>query len=292
MELAQLRYFCAVAESQHVTQTAEKLHIAQPALTQSIRRLEKELKVPLFASKGRGIVLTEYGRFLQRKLLPVMETLERLPQELAAMANLERSTIHMNVLAASAVITSSIIEYKRQEHHINFQLFQNSEMDVCDIDVTTKLFYQADPEDGSEFVFTERIFLAVPDKGRFAGRTSIRLAEVADAEFICLAGSKQLRAICDSFCSHAGFTPKVIFESDAQATVRNLIAAGMGVGFWPEYSWGSLDTSDMLLLPIEEPLCQRDLVITCNRNKVDNTEVQRYFAFLTSYLKGMTDSVD
>lgn len=292
MEIAQLRYFCAVAESQHVTQTAEKLHIAQPALTQSIRRLEKELKVPLFASKGRGIVLTEYGRFLQRKLLPVMETLERLPQELAAMANLERSTIHMNVLAASAVITSSIIAYKRQEHHINFQLFQNSEMDVCDIDVTTKLFYQADPEDDGEFVFTERIFLAVPDKGRFAGRTSIRLAEVADAEFICLAGSKQLRSICDSFCSHAGFTPKVIFESDAQATVRNLIAAGMGVGFWPEYSWGSLDTSDMLLLPIEEPLCQRDLVITCNRNKVDNTEVQRYFAFLTSYLKGMTDVAD
>ena len=122
MELSQLRYFCAVAESQHMTQTAERLHIAQPALTQSIRRLERELGAPLFAPKGRGIVLTECGRFLYRKLAPVVETLDRLPRELAAMAGLERDTIHMNVLAASSLLTASVIEYKRQQQHIHFQL--------------------------------------------------------------------------------------------------------------------------------------------------------------------------
>lgn len=287
MELAQLRYFCAVAQSQHVTQTAEKLHIAQPALTQSIHRLEKELGVPLFAAKGRGIVLTEYGRFLQRKLTPVLQTLEQLPQELSAMANIERGTIHMNVLAASTVITSSIIEYKRIQQHINFQLFQNTENDVCDIDVSTRLFYQAGGGGKNAYVFTERIFLAVPVTGRYTGRSAISLSEVAGEEFICLAGSKQFRSICDNFCTHAGFTPKVIFESDSPFAVRNLIAAGMGIGFWPEHSWGPLDTSDMLLLSIEAPICQRDLVITCNQNKVDNTEVRNYFDFLVSYLQSI-----
>ena len=285
MELSQLRYFCAVAESQHVTQTAERLHIAQPALTQSIHRLEKELGVPLFTSKGRGIVLTECGHFLHKKLAPVIQTLDQLPQELAAMANLERSTIHMNVLAASTIMTASVIEYKRQQHHIHFQLFQNSELESCDINVSIRPFYKSAPTGSYGFVCREQIFLAVPRQGKYAGRTSIRLTEVAGEEFVCLAGLKQFRYVCDHYCAQAGFTPRILFESDATATVRNLIAAGMGVGFWPEFTWGSLDTSEMLLLPIEEPVCQRELVVSCNQNKADNTEVRNYYEFLVQYFR-------
>ena len=63
MELTQLRYFLKVAELQHITRAAEELYIAQPALTQTIHRLENELEVPLFSAKGRNIVLTKYGHF-------------------------------------------------------------------------------------------------------------------------------------------------------------------------------------------------------------------------------------
>lgn len=291
MELSQLRYFCAVAESQHMTQTAERLHIAQPALTQSIRRLEKELGVPLFAPKGRGIVLTECGRFLYRKLSPVVETLDRLPRELSAMAGLERDTIHMNVLAASSILTSSVIEYKRHQKHIHFQLFQNSEMEVCDLHVSTLLPDRRHPTGVARaFCCTEQIFLAVPREGRYAGRTSVRLAEAAEDEFICLSGGyKQFRAICDHLCTRAGFTPRVIFESDSPSAVRNLISAGMGVGFWPEFTWGTLDTSEMLLLPIEEPVCQRDLVVACSHNKADNREVQNFYEFLVEFFRRFTE---
>ena len=73
MELLQLEYFYAVAKTQHVTHTAEQLHIAQPALTQSIHRLEKELGVPLFHRNGRNIALTEYGVYLRDALKPILE---------------------------------------------------------------------------------------------------------------------------------------------------------------------------------------------------------------------------
>ena len=287
MELTQLRYFCAVAESQQVTQTAKLLHIAQPALSQSIRRLEKELGVPLFASKGRGIVLTQYGSFLYKKVAPILATLDHVPKELASMANLESNTIHMNVLAASTIITSSIIAYKRQENDIHFQLFQNNENDSCDINISTHLLYQVPEDDPNTFTFTEKIFLAVPASGAYATLDQVHLKDMAQDEFICLAGSMYFRSICDKFCTHIGFTPNVIFESDSPTAVRNLIAAGMGIGFWPQYSWGQLDTTDVILLPIASPICQRDLVITCNQKKIDNSEVRKYFDFLVHYLRNL-----
>ena len=67
MELSQLTYFLTVAQMQHMTRAAEALHIAQPALTKSVQRLESELGVPLIARKGRGIALTPYGQRLAVK---------------------------------------------------------------------------------------------------------------------------------------------------------------------------------------------------------------------------------
>ena len=74
MDLTKLRYFHEVAKEQHVTRASEKIAIAQPALTQAIKALERELDVPLLEKQGRNIVLTEYGQYLKNRLdilLPV-----------------------------------------------------------------------------------------------------------------------------------------------------------------------------------------------------------------------------
>ena len=113
MELLQLEYFYAVAKTQHVTHTAEQLHIAQPALTQSIHRLEKELGVPLFHRSGRNIALTEYGVYLRDALKPILENLHELPEVLQEMANVRKRTIRVNVLAASTLVTHALISYQK-----------------------------------------------------------------------------------------------------------------------------------------------------------------------------------
>lgn len=284
MELTQMRYFCAVAKNQHITQTANQLHIAQPALSQSIKRLEKELGTPLLEPKGRGIALTPAGQLLYQKLTPILASLDHLPREIKALAADQENTVHVNVLAASAVVTESIIAYQAQCDHVNFQIFQKNELEIWDIEVTTRLFYMSGQKNC--FVFTEQIYLAVPDIPRYRNRQSIDLSELADAHFICLAGSTQFRAICDKFCAQAGFLPKVAFESDAPATVRNFIAAGLGVGFWPQFSWGAPDTRDILLLPIAAPTCQRDLVITC-ADRPPVSPAAQYFQFLKDYLNSL-----
>lgn len=281
MELMQIRYFLETARTKHMTNSAKNLHITQPALTQAIRRREKDLGVPLFTAKGRNIVLTEYGRYLQKKLEPLMEQLDAVPEQLKMMVALEGETIHMNVLAASSLVMEAIIEYKKGHEDINFQLQQNSESELYDIAVTTKLFYQGTEE--NSFACAEEIYLAVPRNQRYQGRTSVRLEETSEEGFISLLGSREFRYICDRFCQHAGFTPKIIFESDNPSAVKNMIAANMGIGFWPEFTWGSIENENVRLLKIEEPVCQRDIIIHYNRNKTDSRNVTDFYEFLTNF---------
>lgn len=286
MELLQLKYFLDVAETEHVTRSAERMHVAQPAITQAIHRLERELGVPLFTHKGRNIILTEYGRYFRDRLLPLAREFTRLPDDMHTMANLENSTIHLNVLAASSLVTDAIAEYVHINEGVDFRMMQNARDDLYDVSITTRLFYQKfDDTYRNEYVCTERIFMAVPARGRFENVDSIRLQDVAGEGFISLQGTSQLRMICDAFCRRTGFAPHVVFESDNPSAVRNMIGASMGIGFWPEFTWGAIDSDRVKLLEIKEPLCQRDLIVSCKDNKADSTEVIKFYEFLTQYFE-------
>lgn len=281
MEINQIKYFLEVANSQHMTASAEKLHIAQPALSQSIRRFEKSLGVPLFQAKGRNIVLTEYGKYLQEQLIPIVEQLDKLPETLQTMAKLNGETIHLNVLAASTLVTGAIIDYKSQHKDLNFQLLQNIQSEAYDIEITTKSFHKGNPKKiHNQFICTEKIFIAVPNNKKYKGRTSISLKEIEKEGFISLLGSRQFRYICDNFCTQAQIQPKIIFESDSPEVVKNMIAANLGVGFWPEFTWGKIESENVRLLEITDPVCSREIVITVNKNKVDNENVEEFFEYL------------
>lgn len=285
MEINQIKYFLQAAETQHITKSAEILHIAQPALSRAIHRLEDELRVPLFVPKGRNIILTEYGKYLQKKLEPIIAELDSIPEQLQTMAKLESDTIHLNVHAASALITGAIIEYQKNHDGINFQVMQEKENDLYDIGITTKLLYQL-PENNTNdtFVCTEKIYLAVPNSHPLAKKNRIKLQDVKDEGFISLMGSRQLRWICDRYCAHAGFEMRVVFESDSPAAVQNMIGAKMGVGFWPEFTWGKVNKENVKLLEIVNPICQRDLLIDFKRNKIDCDTVEDFFTFLKGYV--------
>ena len=96
-------------------------------------------------------------------------------------------------------------------------------------------------------------------------------------------GSKQLRWICDKFCRQAGFEPRIIFESDNPAAVKNMVCSNMGICFWPEFSWGNLQKGSAVLLEIEQPVCQREIIFKCKDNKLDNRAVVDFFEFLQEF---------
>jgi DNA-binding transcriptional LysR family regulator len=282
MELTQLRYFYEAARFEHITKAANALRIAQPAITLSIRRLEDELGVKLFKRCGRGVALTECGRHLYVKLEEVFKILDPLPEDLTHIANYEKDTVNINLLAASTIVTDIIIEYKRKNPEVTFRVSQQLGHGGSDITVYTEPGNVGAPSKNT-FVMYENIYLGVPAGSDFASRESLRLDEVREEGFISLAGSKSLRAMCDNFCSTAGFTPRVIFESDNPYTVKNMIASGMGVGFWPSFSWGRIESGDVRLIPVSYPECSRSVIVEKTDNRSSET-VDRFFEYLKKRL--------
>ncbi len=286
MELTKLRYFYTVAKYEHMTRAAEEIHIAQPALTKAIQLLEEELGVPLFMKKGRNIYLTEFGKYLKQKLDGIFPQIDRLPEELAAMKNQTRHTVRLNVLAASTAVTDAIIAYKKQNPHTIFELIQNETESECDISVVTMAFHKDKmPSALKQTVMQEKIYLAVPKSSPYAALSEITLADVKDEEFVSLAGSRPFRAICDRLCAEAGFKLKPSFESDSPIAVQNIIGAGAGVGFWPEYSWGNMSASDMLLLPIREPICERELIVSLHESTGISEVADDFYEHVISYFE-------
>ena len=291
MELTQLRYFAAVAELQHVTRAAERMHVAQPAITKSIHRLEDELGIPLVASRGRNIVLTDYGRALYGMLREPLSALDQIPEQMRQLAQRSACTLHINVLAASRAVTDAVIAYKHDHSEILFSIMQNELTQICDLSVDTLTELPAVSHQVDNSVsFREPILLAVPSASLYSRLSSIDLKELKEEGFICLAGNRKFRKICDQFCQAAGFQPKIIFESDSPATVRNLIGAGSGIGFWPEHTWGAIG-EDVKLIPIASPQCARELRISLHPQDSARTAlIHPFYHYLIHYFEAVFEA--
>lgn len=279
MELQQLRYFNEVARTQHVTNSAKKLNVAQPALTQSIHRLERELGVTLFERVGRNVRLTACGAALEKRIAPLLAVLDELPDELAVVAGREQAAVHLAIESASGMAVNAIAAYRASHPNARFVVTQEPAARRLDLRIRT---VRTDGAAMGARRFTERIGIAMPAER--AAHNSPALADLADEPFICLAGSRAFRAVCDEACAQAGFTPRVAFESDSPAVVKNMIGLGLGVGFWPERSWGSLGDSSARLATIADAPFERTIEIAPASGPLDK-EAAAFHGFFVSYFE-------
>ena len=284
MELLQLKYFLAVAESEHMTNTAKQLHIAQPALTQSIHRLEQELGVSLFERAGRGIRLSPAGAYVRDRVKPAMETLENVARDVQLFQQGEQGVVRVGVHAASGVAIDGIAAYSELNPHVSFEITQDERERHRDVIVTTITPRGSSTVENAveKTPFSERIGIAVPASSALGDTAS--LADFANERFIALAGSRRFREVCDTFCAHRAFTPHIAFESDNPLVVKKMIGLGLGVGFWPDHSWGDLDPKSCRLVHLQETEFTRDVIVAKTSRCTPDSEAQRFYEFLLDYV--------
>lgn len=236
MELTQLTYFLTVAQMQHMTRAAEALHIAQPALTKSVQRLESELGVPLIARKGRGIALTPYGQRLADELQQPLNQLSHIPEVMRQMANQQARTLHVCVLAASDLVTDAAVRFRQTHPDVHFAMTLLPRISDA-AHPPYDLLVDSDGMNGDDG-FHERILLAVPQSSPLAARTSLCLNDLRGQEFISVMGNRRFREQCSQLCQQSGFMPQYAYECTGPSTVpqpdftrlRRWVLAGIHMG--------------------------------------------------------------
>ncbi len=276
MELRHLRYFCTVAEEMHVTRAAERLHLAQPALTQQIRALEAELNTPLLRRVGRGIELTEAGAVFWREAQAILERVRAaalLTQE-TARGVAGRLSIGMTETASFAVPVTLVL--KRARHlwpNVEFTLIQARSNDLVPALVDRRIdvaFMRTPPPEIDTLrwqpFLSEGFVVVAPDTHRLASQSIVDIAELCGEPLIMprgRTGDADMRARIAAAFAKAGEMPRIVQETPEYVMAINLVATGIGLALVPATLTG-LRREGVVYRPLrtEEPLLTEIILVT------------------------------
>lgn len=244
MEIRQLRYFVAVAEEMHFNRAAERLHIAQPALSQQIQRLERELKTTLFARTTRSVELTETGKVLlvaaRRVILESEHALRSVEQALEGRTGLLRVGF---VGSAALNLIPRIVPPLRREHPgLQLELHeltteqQLRSLESGDLDVGIVRDVESLPGITTRELAREPLIVALPADHPLAGRESLELSELATSGFVVFPRQRvsRLYDVISALCLQAGFHLRVAQEAVQFPTILGLVAAKSGLAVVPQ----------------------------------------------------------
>lgn len=287
MDLLQLQYFETLAELQNVTHAANALHVAQPALSRSLKGLEQELGLQLFHRIGKHIYLNENGKILLAHTKRIMQELADARMALEERKDLSNQQVNISMQAGTKLLPDLIRGFQARHPEIMLKINQQSGgflAEKCDIVIDSSMHPQNSPNTAA--LMEEEIYLAMPVTNPLSKRASVPLLEVAQEPFIGLYKGKALRTITDEYCNMAGFVPRIILESDNPATVRELIALGMGLAFVPKITWKGIDQDpNVILVPIECPHCIRYVNMTWRANRYVSKASLALRAYLVEFFE-------
>jgi DNA-binding transcriptional LysR family regulator len=243
IELRHLRYFVAVAEELHFGRAALRLHLAQPPLSQQIRKLEEILGHTLFTRTSRSVRLTSAGEVFLERARRTLRTVQEDLDEARSIGRGEVGFLRVGFIGSSMLTPLPMMlgQYRRQYPKVHLQLSENFTSNL--IQSLTKNTLDAgflrdgDPTDGLiiEPLFSEPFVAVLPINHPLAKRKAISAADLRDEPFVfftptagALAYQKPI-----SLCEEHGFRPRVVQEAPQWLTILRLVGAGLGVSIAP-----------------------------------------------------------
>lgn len=281
MELRQLQYTLKIAEEKNFSRAADKLHIAQPSLSQQLSKLEQELGVKLFQRNTSTVDLTYAGASFIEHAQRIMDAVAELRQEMDDISQLRagRVVIGSMPITGSHLLPYVLPAFKQNYPDIRLTLLEDTSLNLEKLtagggtDLSLLSLPLQEPTLSYVPIGEETIDLAVPPDHRLTTIPGIReqgvpLEELRDEAFIVLKKGQGFRKLTVDLCHSAGFEPNVVFESNNMETVQSLVAAGMGITLVPRFI-ARAKRSELIpaYLPLAQPVPSRTLVIAYRKGR-------------------------
>lgn len=276
MELRQLKYFVAVAEEMSFRRAAERLHIAQPALSQQISKFERELHTELFRRTTRRVDLTEAGQVLLTEARRVLADANHALSAVTQAAHGEIGLLRVGFVGSAAlrIVPAITLALHHRLPGIRVELSESTTdpqlAALTDGNLDVGIVREVDSAPGLIVrpLLRERLLVAVHESHRLAHRQAVRLAELAGEPFLTFPRSRVSRLYdhITGLCHRAGFRIEVAQEAVQFPTLLGLAAANTGITVVPE-SLHTLQLPGLHYLQISDPDAISVVSIVCRPDR-------------------------
>lgn len=284
MDLLQLEYFLRLAANEHVSKTAEQLHISQPSLSATIKKLESELGVPLFSRKGRNITLSPYGRAYKAYVEEAFLALENGRRAIDRLRNDDDRRLNLGLLSPY-VWTEVFRDFANLYPDVRINRYSVEGYRYVDQLLTGKIdlylggINRVDALDNAKVQYTtlyeDDMVLLVHNTHPLAGRTGIDLRECKGEHYINLDASTNLQQFINHLFSLSGFDPTVIMVCDY--TLRDqMVSENHGVSITTKLAAQKTESRNVTYVPITWPAEKRKLGLVWRRGKVFSPSMQKF----------------
>src|SRR4051812_17242842 len=242
MELRQLEYFVAVAETANFTRAAERVHITQSGISAQIRQLERDLGAPLVDRSGRAATLTAAGEAAIDHARAALASADAVRQAVDEVRGVVRGRLAIGMVAGCRItpLFDALAAFHDAHPGIELALLEANSDRLLDgvrrgaIDLAL-VGTAGPPPDGLESlaIVSEPLAAGVPagrDSGHpLAGRREVSLAELVAFPLVCMPSGTGVRSVLDEACAAAGLEADIALEASAPDAVADLAARGLGV---------------------------------------------------------------
>jgi LysR family hydrogen peroxide-inducible transcriptional activator len=287
MEITQLRYVIAVAETGNFTRASERMNVSQPSLSQQIINLEKELNQKLFHRLGRKAVLTEVGTaFLERARRIVFE-IEGATKELSDSPTLGRQiTVGAIPTLAPYILPGLITRCSKRFPNLQIHIQEDFKSRLIravvegELDLAIVALPVSDPRIHTESLLKEPLLLAIGKNHPLAKRAKMTAANLANETFVMLGSSSSLTAQIQNFCGAHHFEPKIGFRCSQIATVKSIVALGLGVAILPRVVRSPEDDAEIDYLTMADARPTREIGVLRHLQRYQSRGAEQFLSVL------------
>ena len=296
--LKQVTAFLAVAEAGNFTLAAERLKMAQPGLSQSIRELEAELGLRLFDRTTRRVELTTAGREFRNASSRIISDLDFAVQNVRDLASRKRGRIVIAAppLLAANALPAAILEFAALYPDIQVALVDAPTVSIVDAvrsgaaDCGVGTFAASENGIDRMVLSRDRLVLFCRDDSPFAALESIRWRDLAGQPLITLTRDSALRRLVEVGFEAAQIALMPIHEVHQIATVLGMVRMGLGLAVLPAYAHSAALAGKVVGRPLGDPEIIRDIVLIQARDRSVSPAVSAFVPVLRKVVRRLIPS--